>query len=93
MLVPVTDREAAFAALDRGAAEPDIASFVVSDGRAWAVLRVKRSHEIDAAVLHESLFPAWHVAEEQVGYHHSLDQALHATTRPPGSSSRSGRPR
>jgi uncharacterized protein (DUF1015 family) len=84
VLTPVTDREAAFAALEHAAADADVASFVISDGHAWAVLHVKRSHELDAAVLHETLFPAWHVAEEQVGYHHSLDQALHATTRAAG---------
>jgi uncharacterized protein (DUF1015 family) len=78
------DRETAFAALGHGAADTGRASFVVSDGQAWAVLRVKRTHEVDAAVLHETLFPAWHVAEEQVGYHHSLDQALHATNRAAG---------
>lgn len=78
------DRETAFAALTAGPANPELASFVISDGHAWAVLRVKRTHEIDAAVLHETLFPAWRVAEEQVGYHHSLDQALHATTRAAG---------
>jgi uncharacterized protein (DUF1015 family) len=79
------DRETAFAALGRDAGDDDgRASFVVSDGQAWAVLRVKRTHTVDAAVLHETLFPAWHVAEEQVGYHHSLDQALHATTRAAG---------
>ena len=78
------DRETAFAALGHGSTDAGRASFVVSDGQAWAVLRVKRTHEVDAAVLHETLFPAWHVAEEQVGYHHSLDQALHATTRAAG---------
>ena len=61
-----------------------VASFVVSDGLAWAVLRVPRTHEVDAAVLHERLIPDWHIAEEQVGYHHSLDQALNATTRAAG---------
>ena len=76
------DREAAFAALadSRG----DRATFVISDGHAWAVLGVRRTHDIDAAVLHETLLPAWHIAEEQIGYHHSLDQALHATTRAAG---------
>jgi hypothetical protein len=59
-------------------------SFVVSDGRAWAVLRTARSGPVDAAVLHDVLLPAWGVAEEQVGYHHSLDQALHTTARQPG---------
>ena len=87
-LEPASDREAAFAALHRAAPRGDAAgeraSFVVSDGGSWAVLRVKRTHELDAAVLHETLLPAWHIAEEQVGYHHSLDQALHATTRAAG---------
>jgi uncharacterized protein (DUF1015 family) len=78
------DREAAFAALEQRADDPDCASFVVSDGRAWAVLRTPRGSPVDAAVLHEVLLPAWGVAEEQVGYHHSLDQALHTTARQPG---------
>ena len=60
------------------------AAFVVSDGRAWAVLRTPRTSPVDAAVLHEVLLPAWGVADEQVGYHHSLDQALHTTARQPG---------
>lgn len=77
-----TDREAALAAL--ATEDPDRATFVVSDGRSWVTLTTKRSHEVDAAVLHSQLFPAWNVAEEQVGYHHSLDQALHNTARQPG---------
>ena len=35
-------------------------------------------------MLHEVLLPAWGVADEQIGYHHSLDQALHTTARQPG---------
>jgi uncharacterized protein (DUF1015 family) len=77
----VPDREVAFAALACAAGQ---ASFVVSDGRAWAVLRTRRSSPVDAAVLHEDLLPAWGVADEQIGYHHSLDQALQTTTRQPG---------
>ncbi len=80
----VPDREAAFAALTDRAADRDCASFVVSDGRSWAVLRTPRTSEVDAAVLHEVLLPAWGVADEQVGYHHSLDQALQTTARQPG---------
>lgn len=78
------DREAAFAALADRVADPEWTSFVLSDGRAWAVLSTARTHDVDAAVLHDSLFDAWEVAEEQVGYHHSLDQALHTTARQPG---------
>jgi uncharacterized protein (DUF1015 family) len=81
-LSPQPDREAAFAALAK--APEDRATFVISDGQAWALLSVARTHAVDAAVLHETLLPAWHIAEEQVGYHHSLDQALHATTRAAG---------
>jgi uncharacterized protein (DUF1015 family) len=77
------DREAAFAALAADG-RPDVASFVVSDGHAWGVLRTPRTHPVDAGVLHETLLPAWGVAEEQVGYHHSLDQALGATARAAG---------
>jgi uncharacterized protein (DUF1015 family) len=78
------DREAAFAALPTPGEDADHTSFVVSDGRAWAVLRTVRTSPVDAAVLHEVLLPAWGVADEQVGYHHSLDQALQTTTRQPG---------
>ena len=80
----VPDREAGLAVLARRAEDPDGASFVVTDGRSWAVLRTPRTNRIDAAVLHEVLLPAWGVADEQVGYHHSLDQALHTTARQPG---------
>lgn len=80
----VPDREAAFAALAQPGEDPGFVSFVVSDGRAWAVLRTPRSSPVDAAVLHEVLLPAWGVAEEQIGYHHSLDQALQTTARQPG---------
>ncbi len=80
----VPDREAAFATLAEPDQDPACASFVVSDGRAWAVLRTPRTSPVDAAVLHEVLLPSWGVAEEQVGYHHSLDQALHTTARQPG---------
>jgi uncharacterized protein (DUF1015 family) len=78
------DREAAFAAAHAAETDPDRAWFVVSDGRAWATLSTPRAQPVDAAVLHEVLLPAWGVAEEQVGYHHSLDQALHTTARQPG---------
>jgi uncharacterized protein (DUF1015 family) len=78
------DREAAFASLAQDPADAARASFVVSDGRAWAVLRTPRTSPVDAAVLHEDLLPAWGVAEEQIGYHHSLDQALQTTARQPG---------
>ena len=92
------DREAAFAAQAgrermsgrEGGREPgrgpgrETAAFVLSDGRAWAVLETPRTQQVDAAVLHESVFQAWQVAEDQVGYHHSLDQALSTTSRQPG---------
>ena len=78
------DREAAFAAYSQRSPDPALASFVVSDGRAWAVLRTRRSSPVDAAVLHEVLLPAWGVEEEQIGYHHSFDQALQTTTQQPG---------
>ncbi|HSE10982.1 MAG TPA: DUF1015 domain-containing protein [Nocardioidaceae bacterium] len=79
------DRETAHAVLARqSAGRNDTAQFVLSDGRNWAVLTTRRHHEVDAAVLHDELFPAWNVTEEQVGYHHSLDQALHTTAHRPG---------
>lgn len=76
------DREAALSALTAGPA--DRAVFALSDGREWVVLSTPRRHTVDAAVLHSELFPAWNVPEEQIGYHHSLDQALHTTAQQPG---------
>jgi uncharacterized protein (DUF1015 family) len=81
-LCPCTDREAAFAM--QAEAPADQAAFVVSDGRAWAVLFTRRTSPVDAAVLAEQVLPAWQIADEQVGYHHSLDQALHTTVGSPG---------
>lgn len=78
------DREAAFAAQAERAREESVACFVVSDGRAWALLATPRTHEVDAAVLHETLLAAWHIADEQVGYHHHLEQAIGTTARQPG---------
>ena len=78
------DREAAFAAHAARADDPERASFVISDGRAFALLCTSRTSPVDAAVLHDALLPAWGVAEEQIGYHHSLDQALQTTARQPG---------
>lgn len=84
-LVVHPDRDSANAAVAaRRRSSDDTATFVVSDGRVWAVLTCKRRHEVDAAVLHEDLLPAWHAAEEQIGYHHSVDQALYTTARTPG---------
>ena len=62
------------------------ASFAVSDGRTWALVTTHGRGErpVDAAVLHEVLFPAWGVADAQVGYHHTIDQALHTTSDQPG---------
>jgi len=78
------DREAVFAAQAARAGDRAQVGFVVSDGRAWALVETARTSPIDAAVLHEVLLPAWDVDDEQVGYHHSLDQALQTTARQPG---------
>jgi uncharacterized protein (DUF1015 family) len=83
-LVTFPDREAAFAAQAARAAGRDTVGFVVSDGRGWALLETPRTSPVDAAVLHEVLLPAWDVSDPQLGYHHSLDQALQTTARQPG---------
>ena len=83
-VVPMPDRETAFSALAAHAGDAGTAAFVLSDGRSWALLTTPRTHPVDAGVLHETLLPSWNVAEEQVGYHHSIDQALHTTARQPG---------
>lgn len=77
------DREDALTALTEDPSQ-NVARFVLSDGRAWVVLTTRRSHPVDAGVLHEKLLPAWNVSEGQVGYHHSLDQALHTLARSAG---------
>jgi uncharacterized protein (DUF1015 family) len=81
---PCLHQEAAFAEQAVRSADPKTASFVVSDGRAWGVLTTAHSDGVDAVVLHRSVLPSWHVTDEQVGYHHGLDQALHTTARQPG---------
>ena len=53
----VADREAAFSLWAARCGDTTHTSFVVSDGRAWAVLRTKRTSPVDAAVLHEALLP------------------------------------
>jgi len=87
------DRESAFAGAAQGPEAGTVdgheaaarsARFVLSDGRCWAVVTTPRTHEVDAAVLHETVLGAWQVADEQIGYHHSLDQALQTTRRQPG---------
>jgi uncharacterized protein (DUF1015 family) len=77
------DREEALTAWRSGSSDTTVA-FALCDGHQWGVLTVKRTDPVDAAVLHEGLLPSWGVAEEQIGYHHSLDQALDATRRQPG---------
>lgn len=84
VLQGLPDRESAFVAYAQRSPWHGLASFVVSDGDDWAVLRTRRTGPVDAAVLHEVLLPAWGVAEEQIGYHHSFDQALQTTARNPG---------
>jgi uncharacterized protein (DUF1015 family) len=77
------DRESAFAALE-SRADGQRAWFVVCDGQSWGLVGTARTQPVDAAVLHEVLLPAWGVADDQIGYHHSLDQALHMTSQQPG---------
>jgi uncharacterized protein (DUF1015 family) len=79
----MSDRETAFSA-QAAADDANTASFVLSDGRSWALLSTPRTQPVDAAVLHETLLPAWDIADEQIGYHHSLDQALQTANRQPG---------
>ena len=61
----------------------DAAVFWLSDGARWARLQTERSSTVDAAVLHDDLLPAWHVTEDQISYHHSLDQALQVVAGEP----------
>ncbi len=86
-------KEAAMAAIsdpahpddpDGSSGDTGMVSFVLSDGITWAVYRTRRAHVLDARVLHEVLLPAWHVSEAQLGYHHSLDQAVEATQQRAG---------
>lgn len=81
-----TERGDAFEPCARGTATQSTAStvsFLVSDGTGWARLSTARTAEVDAAVLHDDLLPAWHVTDDQISYHHSLDQAVQIVEREP----------
>jgi uncharacterized protein (DUF1015 family) len=81
-LQPVASQGEALARLD--AAGPDAtATFALTDGHSWWLLTVPRSDPVDTTVLHRDVLPSWHVTEEQLGYHHSLHQALHSLARRP----------
>lgn len=58
--------------------------FALTDAVAWWVLSVPRTDPVDTTVLHRDVLPRWGVSDDQVGYHHSLVQALHALARRPG---------
>ncbi|MFY9915158.1 MAG: DUF1015 domain-containing protein [Nocardioidaceae bacterium] len=54
--------------------------FVLSDGQVTRTVRLTatRDHAVsDAELLHERLLPAWGSSEDQVGYHHTVEQTLH----------------
>jgi len=80
--------------LEQQAAAPDLwndveAAQAITSKLSYLQGDLRRVEELrrrldDAAVLHEVLLPAWGVAEDQVGYHHSFDQALHTTSQQPG---------
>jgi uncharacterized protein (DUF1015 family) len=62
-------------------AEPAVrrGEFVVTDGerQAGLVHEAERDGSVsDAELLHGEVLPFWAVGEDQVGYHHSVDQAL-----------------
>ena len=53
--------------------------FVLTDGASQRVLRLTygRAGAIsDAALLHETLLPAWGVTDDRIGYHHTVEQTL-----------------
>jgi uncharacterized protein (DUF1015 family) len=55
--------------------------FVVTDGSAVRRLRltdVRESAVSDAELLHARVLPGWGGGEDQVGYHHTVDQTLRA---------------
>jgi len=60
-----------------------VTAFLVSDGTTWARLSTARTAEVDAAVLHDHLLPAWHVTDDQISYHHSREQAVQIASREP----------
>ncbi len=76
------DRTAADAARPGVVEPPGWVTLWLSDGTRWACVQTRRTG-LDVAVLHERLLPAWHVADEQVSYHHSLDQALQVAAGEP----------
>lgn len=60
---------------------------VVTDGVSRRLLRLPRtarSAVTDVEMLHELLLPAWAVAEDRVGYHHTVAQTLDTAERDAG---------
>ena len=60
---------------------------VVTDGTANRTITLPaRTQEIvtDAQLVHDQLLPTWRVDEHQVGYHHTVEQALHAARQDGG---------
>jgi hypothetical protein len=85
-LEAVGSQREALALLDAAASEKpaQVATFALTDGLAWWMLAVPRTDAVDTTVLHRDVLPAWHVTEEQLGYHHALHQALHFLAQRPG---------
>jgi uncharacterized protein (DUF1015 family) len=53
--------------------------FVLTDGASQRVLRLtdgRAGAVSDAALLHETLLPAWGVTDDRIGYHHTVEQTL-----------------
>jgi uncharacterized protein (DUF1015 family) len=60
---------------------------VVTDGTAERRLALRgpaRPGWSDARLLHDELLPCWDVADDRVGYHHSVEQALRAARQDSG---------
>jgi uncharacterized protein (DUF1015 family) len=57
---------------------PERGEFALTDGRQQVLLAhvgPRDSSVSDAELLHSQILPAWSVGEDQIGYHHSVDQA------------------
>lgn len=60
---------------------------VITDGRAFRILTLpSRTYQVvvDAELVHEELLPSWGVDEHRIGYHHTVEQALHAAKQDAG---------
>ena len=60
---------------------------ILTDGVTQRLLRhanARTGAVCDAALLHETLLPAWGITDDRIGYHHTVEQAMRAARQDAG---------